>query len=354
MSRPTTSTPTDLLDHSHEPNRGPRHTDDVRPHAPGTENADVTGGRRRRRGRVAVRILAGVVLLSTVSVLFVELRHTDLRATFAHIQWLYVGLAIASIAVSVVAAAYNLMGFTPLRVRFGSTLLAQLAVSAIRVVTPSAVSTPAIATRYLTRSGATTPDALASVGVAQTVQLVVTTALVGGFGVVSGWAELQGVGRRPLSLWLGGGLLVFLSGWLAVRLSTRAARLARQAATSVMSVIAHTRAHPLSATIGIVAGAMLTVTHVAAFAFCVRAAGGNASILTLATVYLASAAAGSILPTPGGTGAVEAALIAGLTVAGVPLPIATAATLLSRLVSVWLLVLPGWVALVSLRRRGLL
>jgi uncharacterized membrane protein YbhN (UPF0104 family) len=239
-------------------------------------------------------------------------------------------------------------------VRFGSTLLAQLAVSAIRVVTPSAVSTPAIATRYLTRSGATTPDALASVGVAQTVQLVVTTALVGGFGVVSGWAELQGVGRRPLSLWLGGGLLVFLSGWLAVRLSTRAARLARQAATSVMSVIAHTRAHPLSATIGIVAGAMLTVTHVAAFAFCVRAAGGNASILTLATVYLASAAAGSILPTPGGTGAVEAALIAGLTVAGVPLPIATAATLLSRLVSVWLLVLPGWVALVSLRRRGLL
>jgi uncharacterized membrane protein YbhN (UPF0104 family) len=301
-----------------------------------------------------MRILATLVLLSTVSVLFVELRHTDLRATFAHIQWFYVGLAVVSIAASVVAAAYNLLGFTPLRLRLAPTLLAQLAVSAIRVVTPSAVSTPAIATRYLTQSGATTPDALASVGVAQTVQLVVTIALVGGFGVVSGWGELHGVGRLQLSLWLAGGLLVFLAGWLAVRLSARTARLVRQAATSVPSVVAHSRAHPLSATTGIVAGAMLTVTHVAAFAFCVRAAGGNASILTLATVYLASAAAGSLFPTPGGTGAVEATLIAGLTVAGVPLPTAIAATLLSRLVSAWLLVPPGWIGLISLRRRGLL
>jgi hypothetical protein len=134
-------------------------------------------------------MLAAVVLLSTAAVLFVELRHTDLRATFAHIQFFYVGLAVVSIAASVVAAAYNLLGFTPLRLRLAPTLSAQLAVSAIRVVTPSAVSTPAIATRYLTRAGASTPDALASVGVAQTVQLVVTTALVGGFGVVSGWGE---------------------------------------------------------------------------------------------------------------------------------------------------------------------
>jgi uncharacterized protein (TIRG00374 family) len=77
-------------------------------------------------------------------------------------------------------------------------------------------------------------------------------------------------------------------------------------------------------------------------------------MLTLATVYLASAAAGSMFPTPGGTGAVEATMIGGLIVAGLPLPIATAATLLSRLVSVWLLVLPGWIGLISLRRRGLL
>jgi uncharacterized protein (TIRG00374 family) len=303
---------------------------------------------------VIVRFLVCTALLATATVLFIELRHTDVRSTFAHIRWAYVGLAAASIAGSVVAAAYNLLAFTPLRLRLGSTLLAQLAVSAIRVVTPSAVSTPVIATRYLTQSGASTSDALASVGVAQTVQLIVTVGLVGGCGVVSGWGDLHGVGRLQVSLWLAAATLVFLSGWFAVRCSTRAARVVRQATTSVKSVIAHTRAHPMSAVTGIVAGAMLTVTHVAAFAFCVRAAGGDASILTLAAIYLASAAAGSIFPTPGGTGAVEAALIGGLTVAGVPLAAATAATLLSRLVSVWLLVPLGWIALLGLRRRGLL
>jgi len=38
----------------------------------------------------------------------------------------------------------------------------------------------------------------------------------------------------------------------------------------------------------------------------------------------------------------------------VPLAAATAATLLSRLISVWILVPPGWLALITLRRRSLL
>jgi uncharacterized membrane protein YbhN (UPF0104 family) len=353
MSRSPVRTETDLLERDRE--RDDRHPLVDQRHDPGIDVAeDSSRVRRRQLGRITARIVAGLLLIGTASVLVIELRHADVRSTFAHIRWGYVGLAVAAIAASVVAAAYNLLGFTPLRLRLAPTLLAQLAVSAIRVVTPSAVSTPAIATRYLTQAGASTPDALASVGVAQTVQLVVTVGLVGGCGVVSGWSEWHSIGRLQLSLWLAGGLLIFLVGWLVVRCNDRAARVGRQAAASVRSVVAHTRTHPLSAVTGIVAGAMLTVTHIAAFAFCVHAAGGNASILTLSTVYLASAAAGSMVPTPGGTGAVEAALIAGLTVAGVPLPAATAATLLSRLVSVWLLVPPGWIALIGLRRRRLL
>jgi uncharacterized membrane protein YbhN (UPF0104 family) len=51
---------------------------------------------------------------------------------------------------------------------------------------------------------------------------------------------------------------------------------------------------------------------------------------------------------------VEAALVAGLTATGVSLPIAVAAAVLSRLESVWLPAAPGWFALRSLRRDGLL
>jgi uncharacterized membrane protein YbhN (UPF0104 family) len=309
---------------------------------------------RRSTGRFVFRALAVAMVAATVTVLVVELRHTDLRATFSHIHMPYVFLAVAAIAISVVAAGYNLLGFAPLRLRLMPTLLAQLAVSAIRVVAPSAVSTPAIATRYLTRSGATMPDALATVGIAQTVQFVVTIVLLGSLGLASSWHTVFDIGSFRLSLLLAGALLVYLLGWLAIRLSARAARGWAHARQGVASVVKHARAHPGLAAAGIVASAALTASHIAAFVFCVWAAGGHASIMALATVYLGSITAGSVIPTPGGTGTVEAAMITGLTVAGVPLAAATAATLLSRLISVWILVPPGWLALITMRRRSLL
>jgi glycosyltransferase 2 family protein len=93
---------------------------------------------------------------------------------------------------------------------------------------------------------------------------------------------------------------------------------------------------------------------VLAFAACVSAAGGSLPLVTLAAVYLGAATAGSLVPAPGGIGPVEAALVAGLSAAGMPLPAATAAALLSRLVSVWLPAVPGLAAAGILRRRELL
>jgi uncharacterized protein (TIRG00374 family) len=60
----------------------------------------------------------------------------------------------------------------------------------------------------------------------------------------------------------------------------------------------------------------------------------------------------SAAPTPGGIGAAEAALVAGYTAVGVDSSTAFAAVLLFRLVTFWLPILPGWIALVQLQRRG--
>ena len=67
-------------------------------------------------------------------------------------------------------------------------------------------------------------------------------------------------------------------------------------------------------------------------------------------VYLTGSAIGSIIPTPGGLGAVEAALTAGLTAAGVPGAVALRAVLLFRLLTFWLPVPFGWAALSFLER----
>ena len=62
----------------------------------------------------------------------------------------------------------------------------------------------------------------------------------------------------------------------------------------------------------------------------------------------------SVVPTPGGLGAVEAALSAGLTAAGLAGTTAVSAVLLFRTLTFWLPVAVGWVALHNLQRRDII
>ena len=80
--------------------------------------------------------------------------------------------------------------------------------------------------------------------------------------------------------------------------------------------------------------------------------GAEVPVATAAAVYLAGAAVATAAPTPGGIGATEAALVAGYTAVGVEASVAFAAVLLFRLITFWLPILPGWLALVTLQRSG--
>lgn len=62
-------------------------------------------------------------------------------------------------------------------------------------------------------------------------------------------------------------------------------------------------------------------------------------------LYLIGSSIGSAVPTPGGVGGVEAALIAVLTGAGVDRASAAAAVVVFRLITYWLPVLPGYICL---------
>jgi len=87
---------------------------------------------------------------------------------------------------------------------------------------------------------------------------------------------------------------------------------------------------------------------------CVEAFDGNLNIAVVAVVYLAGATIGQAAPTPGGLGAVEAALVAGLTAAGLDAGVAVSAVLLYRLVTFWLPTVPGYWAFNYLTKKNLL
>jgi uncharacterized protein (TIRG00374 family) len=99
--------------------------------------------------------------------------------------------------------------------------------------------------------------------------------------------------------------------------------------------------------------AIVKLATIAAFVFSCRAFGIGLSAAELGALYLLATTAASAIPTPGGVGAVEAALVFVLTNAGIDDATAWAATLLFRLVNYWFPTIPGYVALRISERREL-
>ena len=98
--------------------------------------------------------------------------------------------------------------------------------------------------------------------------------------------------------------------------------------------------------------ALVTLAYVGGLVASVEAFGGGASIAKIGAVYMAAAAIAAASPTPGGVGAIEAALAAGLTGIGISSGAAVAAVLIYRLATYWLPVVPGWLSLRLLQRMG--
>ena len=95
----------------------------------------------------------------------------------------------------------------------------------------------------------------------------------------------------------------------------------------------------------------VTLSFIVTLAASVAAFGGGVSFPEIGAAYLVAAALGSAAPTPGGLGAVEAALVGALSGYGMPTSSAVSAVLTFRLVTYWLPMLPGWFTFQHMQRR---
>jgi undecaprenyl-diphosphatase len=98
----------------------------------------------------------------------------------------------------------------------------------------------------------------------------------------------------------------------------------------------------------------VTAGYALALVAAVEAFGGGLPATKIVAVYLGGSALAAVSPTPGGLGALEAALVAGLTGVGAAAGPSVAAVLVYRLVTYWAPVLPGLVLFRRLRARGAL
>jgi uncharacterized membrane protein YbhN (UPF0104 family) len=308
----------------------------------------------RIRARTLITLIAGVFAAYLLAGQVAKVSFGKLLAQ-ASIGWALIALALS--AVTYLGAAWTLSGFVLERLSLLRTLLVQVAGSFVILVTPAAVGGVALNLRYLRKAKLSAAAAAASVGVSQLISFLVYAVVVALSATVAG-ATRRANPLRPHE-WEYIALAV-IAGVVLVVLALPAGRrqlLSRvaSAADQIIPRLLDVAQRPAKLAEGVGGALLLSSAYILCLAASVKALGGvTPSLASLAVIFLTSNAVASLVPTPGGLGAIEAALSTGLIAAGLPGSKAVGAVLLFRTVTFWLPVPAGWFAMHYLQRKDVL
>lgn len=302
-----------------------------------------------------ITLLTGVGAVFALYLVGTQLSNVNPGQLWSQTDWRWLLLALAAMFANYVGAAFAMLGFVPEKVPFWRTVGAQVSLSFLRLVAPSTVGNVAINIRLLTKAGVAGPLAAASVAANQVGNVAITLPLIAILGVVSGSSAAAGLDPSPTTFMIIIGVLVAAALLVLIppirkRLREVWSEFAQRGLPRLLDVVSNPR--KLLVAIG---GILLQASSlVLCFYACLKAVGGSANIAALAVVQLVGNTLGMAVPTPGGLGAVEAALTAGVTALGVSASLAVSAVLVFRIVSFWLPIVPGWILWTQMQKRGLL
>ena len=268
----------------------------------------------------------------------------------ANVVWLAATFTFG--LVTFLGGALGLVAFSPEKLSLWRTTLVQVAAGIIALVAPAGVGPAALNLRFLNRQRIPAPLAVATVALVQVSQFVTTVLLLVVMALVTGSAGTLSVPSAAVNAVAITAVIITV-----VLLVAPPARMwlwrtigptLRQVWPRVLWVVGS----PSRLAIGVGGNILQTVGYVGAFGAALAAFGYSLPVTTLAITYLTSNAVGAAVPSPGGIGPVEAALTGGLTVAGIPAGIAFSAALVFRLLTFWIRVPFGWLALRYLQRKG--
>lgn len=305
---------------------------------------------RTFRSPVRPRTMIGLLLLgAAVYVLLPQLSSMEeVLDSLAGAHWGWLAVTIATGMVATVLVAVSIMGSSPAALPFWRTTAVQLAGAFTGRTTPSGIGFIGINIAFMERLGMRRSRAVGAVVLNRA-----ATGLIGGLWTLIG---LLGGGATGVL----GGVSVPARWPIAVVLAAAAVlaspfgrrkiiRPAREVTRELLDVLRHpVRALQLFGGTAVFLGlsGFGLVTSLAAFQEPVP-------VVTVLTVYVAGQTLGHLAPVPGGLGAVEALMIAGLTAVDVQPTAAVTAVLTMRTLTYWLPVLPGIAMFRYLQHHGI-
>jgi glycosyltransferase 2 family protein len=298
--------------------------------------------RFNRRQVIQLVLLVALVyvaypFISTVTTFFSALRT-------ANWWWALLGLVIS--ALTYVGAAAALWASADESVNFWKLSIAQVANTFAATTTPAGVGGLALSTRYLQKGGGLSAvRATTAVALQQSVQVIMHLVLLILFSTVAGASmDLSHFVPTATVLYLIAGLALGILGafllvprlrrWLATDLRPKLKEVARD--------LVEVAREPKRLGIIVLGCAGTTLGAALALWASVQAFGGGATFVTCTVVTMVGGTLASAAPTPGGVGAVEAALIGGLAAFGIPAAVGVPSVLLYRVLTCWLPVFSGW------------
>ncbi len=266
-------------------------------------------------------------------------------------NWFLVAMCLVFSFVSYLGAALSMVAACPVPVRFGNSFEIGLAGSFVNRITPAGVGGIGLNLRFMQKAGANTTEAASRWGVNALAGGVVHITLTVMFFLWAGKQHAFDFKLPELPIIVGiavvlvGSAVIFLVPTIRHKLIGPAERVALHAWDGVRG-LAH---EPARLALMFAGGALVTLGYLFALYAAVKAFGGTTPLAAVGAVYLAGSAIGQAAPTPGGLGAVEAVLIAGLVSVGLDKEIAVPAVLLFRLCTFWIPILPGWASFTAAR-----
>jgi uncharacterized membrane protein YbhN (UPF0104 family) len=306
----------------------------------------------RLRPRTLLSFFAFAV---AVTVMLGQLGSVNLASIVTDADPTWVGASLLASVATYLSAAAAIMSIAPVVVRWWRTFMVQWAATFVSLIAPAAVGNIGTNSRYLQQAGASPAVAVASVGASQLFVFGSYLLLILGFGAITGRQQGPDLIPSTTVLVVVAGMVGVAAVLLAIPLTRRqlSARLGPTLA-AMWPRLLETGRQPRRVLGCIVSALALNLAYATALFAAVEAYGGSLAFATVGFVYLAAGAVGSAAPTPGGIGAVEAALAAGLTAAGLDGGTAVQAALLFRATTFWLPMVPGWLSFTYLQRAGAL
>ena len=304
--------------------------------------------------RIPVRQI--LCLLPLALVLVVAVRHRSVLVEgFAHLataQWPWLVAAVCATCLTWVASAVTRQGSLVERLPALRLLATQFAAGAANHLLPTGLGSSAVNLRFMTVCGvslARSSAALALYLLAESIARVgLLLALLVAFpGALRLGALLPERTVAPLLITVAAVACVAVAVLLLVRrLRTAVFGFVRNALSEARSV--HTRPTRVLALWG--GSLAFPALQAAGLVMVGLALGLHVPVAHMVVAYLAATVAVALVPTPGGLGSVDAALVVALVAAGGPVAVATAVVLAYRIITLWLPLLPGALTLGALVR----